>query len=104
MINNVVLVSGVRQSDSVIRIHVSILFQILFPFGLLQSVEQSSPRYTDSSFTPPDRWLSTLNIAVCAHQSQHPPIHPLPAATTSFILQVCESASVLQRSPLVSLF
>ena len=31
MINNVI-VSGVQQSDSVIHIHVSILFQILFPF------------------------------------------------------------------------
>ena len=41
MINNV-LVSGVQQSDSVIHIHVSILFQILFPFRLLQSIEQSS--------------------------------------------------------------
>ena len=29
MINSVVLVSGVHQSDSVIHIHVSILFQIL---------------------------------------------------------------------------
>ena len=30
MINRVVLVSGVEQSDSVIHIHVSILFQLLF--------------------------------------------------------------------------
>ena len=42
MINNVVLVSGVQQSNSVIRIHVYILFQILFPFRLLQNIEQSS--------------------------------------------------------------
>ena len=34
LINNVVLVSGVQQSDSVIHIHVSILFQILFPYRL----------------------------------------------------------------------
>ena len=39
--NNVVLVSGVQPSDSVIHIHVSILFQILFPFRLLHNVEQS---------------------------------------------------------------
>ena len=32
LIYNVVLVSGVQQSHSVIHIHVSILFQILFPF------------------------------------------------------------------------
>ena len=29
--NNVVIVSGVQQSVSVIHTHVSILFQILFP-------------------------------------------------------------------------
>ena len=46
MINNIVLVSGVQQSDSVIRIHISILFQILFPFRLLKNIEQSSLCYT----------------------------------------------------------
>ena len=40
------LVSGVQQSDSVIHIHVSILFQILFPFRLLHNIEQSSLCYT----------------------------------------------------------
>ena len=44
MISNVVLVSGVLQRDSVIHIltHGSIVFQILFPFRLLQNVEQLS--------------------------------------------------------------
>ena len=42
MINNVVLVSGVQHSESVIHIRVSILFQILFPFRLLHNIEQSS--------------------------------------------------------------
>ena len=32
---NVVLVSGVQQSDSVIHAHICILFQIVFPFRLL---------------------------------------------------------------------
>ena len=41
LINDVVLVSGVQQSDSVVHIHVSVLFQILFPFRLLQNIEQS---------------------------------------------------------------
>ena len=65
MINNVVLVSGVQQSDSVI--HVSILFQILFPFRLLQNTEQISLCYTVGPC-----WSSILNIAVCACQSQTP--------------------------------
>ena len=36
------LVSGVQESDSVIHVHVSILFQILFPFRLLHNIEQST--------------------------------------------------------------
>ena len=47
MVNNAVTVTGVQQSDSVIiHIHVSILFQILFPFRLLHNIEQSSLCYT----------------------------------------------------------
>ena len=46
LINNAVLISGVQQSDLVIHICVSILFQILFPFRLLHNIEQSSPCYT----------------------------------------------------------
>ena len=53
------LVSGVQQSDTVIHIHVSILFQILFPFRLLQSIEQSSLCYTVGPC-----WFSILNIAL----------------------------------------
>ena len=35
MIYNVVFVSGVQQSDSVIHMHIPILFQILFPYKIL---------------------------------------------------------------------
>ena len=42
LINNIVVVSGVQQSDSVIHVHISILFQILFPFRLLHNTEQNS--------------------------------------------------------------
>ena len=41
-----VLVSGVQQSDSVVPIHVYILFHILFYYGLLQDFEYSSLCYT----------------------------------------------------------
>ena len=44
MINIVGLASGVQQSDSVTHIHVPILFQILFPFRLLQNIEQCYSR------------------------------------------------------------
>ena len=36
------LVSGIQQSDSTIPMHVSIPFQILFPFRLLHTIQQSS--------------------------------------------------------------
>ena len=49
LITNVVFISGVQQSDSIIHIHVCILFQILFPFRLLQSIEQSFLCYTVGS-------------------------------------------------------
>ena len=52
------LVSDVQPSDSVIHIHVSIPFQILFPFRLLHNIEQSSLCYTVGPC-----WLSILNIA-----------------------------------------
>jgi len=65
--NNVMLVSGVKQSDSVIHILVSILFQIILPFRLLQSIEQSSLCCTVGPC-----WLSVLNIALCTYQSQTP--------------------------------
>ena len=61
------LVSGVQQSDSALHTHVSILFQILFPFRLLRNIEQHSLCYTGDP-----RWLSVLNIAVCTRQSQTP--------------------------------
>ena len=67
MINNVVLVSGVWQSDSIIHIYVSILVQILFPFRLLHNIEQSALGYTTGPWLP-----SILNMAVCTCQSQTP--------------------------------
>ena len=40
------LISGVQQSDSVVHVPVSILFQIFFPFRGLQNIEQSALCYT----------------------------------------------------------
>ena len=73
-IYNVILVSGVQQSGSVIHIHIHIstLFQILFPYGSLQSTEQSSLCYTSSSYQ-----LSVIYICVCICKSQSPNLFPL---------------------------
>ena len=61
------LVSGVEQSDSVIHILVSILFQIILPFRLLQSTEQISLHCTVGPC-----WLSCFKHTVCTYQSQTP--------------------------------
>ena len=39
LIYNIVLVSGVQQGDSVMHIHISLLFCNLFPYRLLQNIE-----------------------------------------------------------------
>ena len=54
------LVSGVQQSGSVIRIILRVLFQILFHYSLLQDIESSSLCYTVGPCC-----LSVLYIVVC---------------------------------------
>ena len=49
LIYNFVLVSCVQQIESGMHIYRSILFQILFPYVLLQNIEQSSLYFTVSS-------------------------------------------------------
>ena len=46
LMSSVGLVSVVQQSDLVIRIDVSILFQVIFPIMLLHNFEQSYLCYT----------------------------------------------------------
>ena len=82
MINNVVLVSGVQQSDSVIPMEVSFLFQILFPFRLLKNIEPSFLCYSVGPC-----WLSILyivcvyvNLKLLIYPSHH---HPFPLVTIS---------------------
>ena len=65
LIYNVVLVSDVQQSDSVL--HVYILFQIHFPYRFLQNIECSSLGYTVGPC-----WLSILYLVVCLCSSQAP--------------------------------
>ena len=62
LIKNVSFISSVQQSDSVI--HVSILFQILSPFGLLQNIEQSPLCCAGPC------WLSILNKVACTCQAE----------------------------------
>ena len=58
-LNTIVLISDIQQSDSIIHIHASVLFQILFPIRLLQNIEQSSLCYAVGPC-----WLPVLTITV----------------------------------------
>lgn len=57
---DVLLVTGVQQSKSVISIQVYILIQIVFPLGLLQNIELSSLCYTLGPC-----WLPVLYMIMC---------------------------------------
>ena len=55
------LVSGIQQSDSVIHTYIYIyIFQILFPYRLLQNIKYSSMCYTVGPC-----WLPILYVVVC---------------------------------------
>ena len=97
LIYNVVLVSAVQQSESVI--HISTLFQILFPYRLLQSIEQSSLCYTVGPYQ-----LSILYIVVCMCQSQSSNLSYPPPGNHKFIFYICNSIFVLQISSFVAFF
>ena len=70
---NVVLTSAVQQSDSVIHIHLSTLFQILSPYRLSENMEQSS-----LCFKADAHELSIPHASVCMCQAQipSPPLCP----------------------------
>ena len=59
-------VSGVQQSDSVIHIQVSTLFQVIFPFRITEYWAEFPVLYIGPC------WLSVLNVTVCTCQSQTP--------------------------------
>ena len=84
------LVSGVQQTDSVIHIHASTLFQILSLFRLLQNIEQCSLYYTVDYC-----WLSSLNTAVCTCQSQTPNLALLPTLPWQTLSSFSKSVSLL---------
>jgi len=80
LVNHVVLVSDVQHSDSVIHLHKSILFQILFPFRLLHNFEQNSLCCTVGPY-----WLSILNIER-VHVNPKLPVYPSPSPLVTISL------------------
>ena len=83
------LISGVQQSDSVIHIHISILFQILIPFRLLQNIEHGSLCYTVGP-----SWLSTFKyssvyMSIPNSQFIHMPHLSFLVTISLFTMSVC---------------
>ena len=84
LIYNVLLVSGIQQSESAIHMHISTLFfffQILFPYRPLRSIEQSSLCYPVGLY-----YLSVLYLVVCTGQSHSPSLSSPPYSLATRIL------------------
>ena len=83
LMNNILLVSGVQQSDSVIHIYVSIVFQILFPFRLLHNIEQSSLCVAKDLVTYAFQIQQCIRVhpKLPSYSSPPQPIFCLPAST-----------------------
>ena len=92
LIYNVVLVSSIQQTESVIHIHISALFLDSFPIQIDRVL--SGVLY---AIVGPYS-LSILYIAVCICQSQSLNL-PLPALLSpgnhEFVFYICDSTSVL---------
>ena len=101
---NDVFISSVQQSDSVIHTQVSVLFQILFPFRLLQNIEQRSLCCVVDPL-----WLSILNIAICTFPSQTPklslpPPPPPPSPSNHKWMKNLIIFNVSQQLPKIYIF
>ena len=95
LFNNVVLVSGIQQSDSAIYIHASTLFQIIFPFRLLQNIEQHFCAILGPC------WLSkysSVYMSIANSQFIPAPTYPLVAM---LVFYIHDSTSVLYISSFV---
>ena len=92
LIYNVVFISGVQQSDSVVHTFISV-FQIPSPYRLLQNTEQSSLGYTGGPC-----WLSILQIAMQLSVNPKLLIYPSPAPFSfgnhKFVFYVCGPISL----------
>ena len=91
----IVIISAVQQSDSVIHIHISILFQILFPRRLSEYYHRPIQQVPiGQSFHIPQCTYANPKRPVHLSHPNHPPV---PFGKHKFF-KVCESVSVLQIS------
>lgn len=94
------MIPAVQQSDTVICIHIPVLFRILFPYRLSQNIEF------------PVLYRSSLTIH-STYNGVHRPIPnpqcissspPFPFGDHNFVFKVCESVFVLYMSSFISFF
>ena len=81
------LVSDVQQSDSVIHMYISIVFQILFHYRLLQAIEYSSMCYTAGLFLK--IYFICSSVYLLIPNSQFIPFPPSPSVNCKFVFYVC---------------
>ena len=90
LMNDIALVSAVYSNVIQLYLHVSILFQVLYPFRLLQNIELSSLCYRVGPC-----WLSILNVTVqtpfLIHRFLSQSLFPYYICHSFFIEKVKES-------------
>ena len=101
LIYNVVMISAVQQSDSVIHGRTSILFQILFPHRWSQNMGRVLCALEQVPIG------HSFHIPQFSYASPKPPVHPptpqpVPFGNHKFVFKVCESASFMQISSFAS--
>ena len=101
LIYNVLLVSGIQQSDSVVYIHMFILFRFFSHTGRLSEyIRQSFLCYTEGPC-----WLPILYTVACMCSPQVPDLF-LPQSfsfgSPKFVFDIYKSASALEISSSVS--
>ena len=93
----IVIISAIQQSDSVMCMHISVLFQILFPYRWSQNIDwvefpvlhSRSPLATHSVY-------HRVRVPISNPQFIPPSTPPASFGSHMFVNKVCESVSVLQ--------
>ena len=98
LIYNVVLVFAVQQSESVIHMHISPLFQISFPFRSPKNIEESSLCYAIGSHQLSILYIKQIYVTyvyICQSQFPNSFHSPSPLGIHKFVFYIWNSVSAL---------
>ena len=98
LIYNVVLVSGVQQSVSVLHIHIAILFKDYFPIQAIRVLSRFLCAASPCTVGSYCRSQYQFYIQQCVYVNTNLPIYPFPLLHSDnykFIFYICDSSSVL---------